>query len=85
MHGIGQGMLDTGRELGRIGGRAIEAGGHHLGAWDITWFVLGLLLWAAAMTALVMGMIALVRHLKRPKDGGTTKEARPAKEEKTTK
>ena len=67
MNGIQQGMMDAGRELGRMGGRMMEAGGHGLGAMDITWLVLGVILWAALMTTLVMGMIALVRHLKPAK------------------
>ncbi len=54
MHGIGNGMMDAGREIGRMGGRALELGGHGLDALDITWLVLGVVLWAALMTTLVM-------------------------------
>ena len=67
MHGIPQGIMDAGREMGRLGGRVFEAGGHGLDSLEIVWLVLGSVLWAALMTALVMGMIALVRHLKKPK------------------
>lgn len=67
MNGMQQWMLEGTREFGRSGGRIMEAGGHHLGGLEIAWMVLGILLWAAVMTALVMGMITMVRHLRRPK------------------
>jgi hypothetical protein len=67
MHGIEQGIMIAGRGLGEMGGRAMEAGGH-IDSMEIVCLVLGLLLWAALMTTLVMGMIALVRHLKPKKD-----------------
>ena len=67
MHGIQQGIMDAGRELGRFGGRALEGGCDGLGALEIVWLVLGGLLWAALMTALVMGMIALARYLRASK------------------
>ncbi len=60
MHGFQQGLIDAGREAGRV----LECGGHY-DAMTITWFVLGIALWAAVMTILVMGMIALVKHLKK--------------------
>jgi hypothetical protein len=66
MHGLGQGMLEAGRNVGQMGGRFFEAGGNH-GTVEILCLVLGILLWAAVMTTLVMCMIALVRHLKGPK------------------
>ena len=66
MHGIEQGMMNAGRGFGQMGGRMVEAGGH-LDSLEIVCLVLGLLLWAAVMTTLVMGMIALVRHLKPAK------------------
>jgi hypothetical protein len=62
MHGIQQGLMAAGRNAGR----ALEIGGHHNGL-EIACFVLGVLLWAAVMTTLVMGMIALVKHLKKSK------------------
>ena len=68
MNGMQQGIMDAGRELGRMGGRLLEAGGHGVDAMEIVWLVLGSVLWAALMTTLVMGMIALVRYLKKPKD-----------------
>ncbi len=76
MNGMQQWMLEATREFGRSGGRMMEAGGHHLGALEITWIVLGILLWAAAMTALVMGMITMVRHLRKPK-GDAPKGEKP--------
>jgi uncharacterized membrane protein len=62
MHGFQQGMIEAGRNAGRV----LECGGHY-DAMTITWFVLGIVLWAAVMTTLVMGMIALVKHLKKSK------------------
>jgi hypothetical protein len=72
MHGVQQGLMEAGRNVGRFGGRAIEAGGHH-DPMSIVCVVLGILLWAAVMTTLVMGMIALVRYLKTPKKETTGK------------
>ncbi len=79
MHGIQQGIMEAGREFGNIGGRVFEAGGHGLDAMEITWIVLGFVLWAAVMTTLVMGMIALVRHLKGPKAEKSAKDDTPSK------
>jgi hypothetical protein len=72
MHGIGQGMMEAGRNAGQMGGRLFESGGHN-GSVEILCLVLGILLWAALMTTLVMGMIALVRHLKPAKRESTDK------------
>jgi hypothetical protein len=66
MHGIEQGILAAGRGIGPMGGRFLEANGH-TDSMEIVCLVFGLLLWAAVMTTLVMGMIALVRHLRAPK------------------
>jgi hypothetical protein len=66
MHGIQQGLIEAGRNAGQFGGRVLECGGHH-DPLAITCMVLGILLWAAVMTTLVMGMIALVKHLKKSK------------------
>jgi len=71
MHGIHQGIMDATRELGRMGGQVFESCGHRLDSLEIVWLVLGSVLWAALMTTLVMGMIALVRHLRKPKDDTT--------------
>ena len=68
MHGLGNGLMDAGRELNRMGGQFMEFGRHGMDALDITWLVLGVVLWAALMTTLVMSMIALVRHLRKPKE-----------------
>ena len=73
MHGFQQGMMDAGRGIGELGGRLCEAGGHGVGALDITCLVLGVILWAAVMTTLVMSMIALVRYLKKPKKEASDK------------
>ena len=72
MNGIQQGMMEAGREVGRFGGRMIEAGGHN-DALTIVFVVLGIVLWAALMTALVMGIMALTRHLRGPKKESTDK------------
>jgi hypothetical protein len=72
MHGIQQGMMEAGRGFGQMGGRAFEAGCHH-GPVGVLCVVLGILLWAAVMTTLVMSMIALVRHLKGPKKESSDK------------
>jgi hypothetical protein len=72
MHGIQQGMMEAGRNFGQMGGRVFEGGGHHSPV-GILCVVLGILLWAAVMTTLVMSMIALVRHLKAPKKESTDK------------
>lgn len=74
MNGIQQGMLAASRELGAFSDRVLGSGGQQLGGWDIAWTVLGLLLWAAAMAALVMGIIALVRYLKKPKEAAPAVE-----------
>jgi hypothetical protein len=66
MHGIQQGMMEGGRGIGEAGGRFIESCGHG-DPMGIVCVILGVLLWAALMTTLVMGMIALVRHLKKSK------------------
>ena len=68
MHGIQQGIMDATRELGRMGGQAFAGCGRGLDSLEIVWIVLGSVLWAALMTTLVIGMIALVRHLKKPKE-----------------
>jgi hypothetical protein len=66
MYGIQQGMMEGGRNIGQEGGRLIESCGHG-DPMGIVFAVLGILLWAALMTTLVMGMIALVKHLKKSK------------------
>jgi hypothetical protein len=72
MHGIQQGIMEAGRNVGQLGGRMFEGGCHH-DPMSIVCLVLGILLWAALMTTLVMGMIALVRHLKPAKKETTGK------------
>jgi cytochrome c-type biogenesis protein CcmH/NrfF len=66
MNGIQQGIMEGGRNIGQAGGRLIESCGNG-DPMHIVFAVLGILLWAALMTILVMGMIALVRYLKKPK------------------
>jgi hypothetical protein len=72
MNGIHQGLIEAGRNAGRLGGQVFAAGCHHDG-WAIACMVLGVILWAAVMTTLVMGMIALVKHLKKSKKETTGK------------
>jgi len=85
MHGIQQGIMDATRELGRMGGQVFESCGHRLDSLDIVWIVLGGVLWAALMTTLVMGMIALVRHLRKPKSDTTSESEAVDKGEKSEK
>lgn len=66
MNGIQQGIMEAGRNVGHVGGRFVESGGSH-DAMAVVFMVLGIVLWTAVMTTLVMGMIALVRHLKSAK------------------
>jgi len=84
MYGIEQGMVGPGREFGGIGVRLVEHGGG-LDSLEITLLVLGLLLWAAVMTSLVMFMIGQVRSLRRwkPEDGGKGKKAKDKKASKS--
>jgi uncharacterized membrane protein len=49
-----------------MGIRVIEEGGH-LDPLGIVCLVLGLILWAAVMTTLVLLIMGLVRHLRHPK------------------
>jgi uncharacterized membrane protein len=69
---FGNGMLNPntiGPAAGR-GGRIILQGGHivgrHLGAFGITGTVLGLILWAAVMVALILAIMTLIRNWRRP-------------------
>jgi hypothetical protein len=73
MNGIQQGIMAAGRHMGEVGNRFAEVGCHH-DAMTIVCMVFGLILWAAVMTTLVMGMIALVRYLKKPKAESTDKK-----------
>ena len=84
MNGLVQGIAGPGRDLGGIGMRVAEHGGG-LDSLEIALLVLGLVLWAAVMTSLVMFMIGQVRSLRRPRseDDGKDKKAKDKKKSKS--
>jgi uncharacterized membrane protein len=69
---------------GRVGsqGYIVHVGGH-LGAFGILWTVLGIVLWVALMTVLVLIAIELIRGFRRPK-AGESKPGSPAESAEVT-
>ena len=65
MFGYGHGFFGSGDTF-VDGGRIYELNGH-LGAWGIVGVVLGIILWAAVVTALVLVIIELIRRRRGPR------------------
>ena len=66
MFGYAERFFDSGERLFGDGGRIYEVSGH-LGAWGIVGAVLGIILWAAVVTALVFVIIELIRRRRGPR------------------
>lgn len=69
---FGRGMMDPGAwgAAGARGGRVILEGGHwghHFGGFGVAGMVLGLVLWAAVMIALILGIMTLIRNWRHPR------------------
>jgi uncharacterized membrane protein len=68
MFGLEQGLVTSGRGTGPSGWHMVEAS-THLDPLGIVCMVLGLILWAAVVTTLVLVIVHLVRRLRHPKTG----------------
>jgi uncharacterized membrane protein len=86
MFGWGQGLITPGDNVGPSGWHMVEAG-THLDPLGIVCMVLGLILWAAVVTTLVLVMVHLVRRLRCPKTGpgAADSQAGPARAGGTSK
>lgn len=65
MFSFADGIFGSGANTGSIEPRVYELTGH-LGAFGVVAIVLGIILWAAVMTALVLLIVELVRRQRRP-------------------
>ena len=68
-------MMNSGRGLARPAGNVVE---WHAGALGIVGAVLGIILWALVVIALVLAIITLIRRLREPRPAPPTGNMPPA-------